>query len=116
MAYPGRVFDGKITTIGRRRSDDSSRAGALRNRGPAARTALRHVCDLFIRPRPVRSLAIPLDGVVREGDGTMTVWVTADRRRFTRRTVRIGLQHNGYGQFWKAWSRASWSQPKAPCS
>jgi cobalt-zinc-cadmium efflux system membrane fusion protein len=28
----------------------------------------------------------------------MTVWVTADRRRFTRRTVRIGLQHEGYRQ------------------
>ena len=33
---------------------------------------------------PVRSPAVPLDGVVREGDGTMTVWVTADRRRFTQ--------------------------------
>jgi membrane fusion protein, heavy metal efflux system len=47
---------------------------------------------------PVRSPAVPLDGVVREGDGTMTVWVTADRRRFTRRTVKIGLQHEGYRQ------------------
>ena len=45
---------------------------------------------------PVRSLAVPLDGVVREGDGTMTVWVTTDRRRFTRRTVKIGLQRDGY--------------------
>ena len=47
---------------------------------------------------PVRSAAVPLDGVVREGDGTMTVWVTADRRRFTKRTVKIGLQHEGYRQ------------------
>ena len=47
---------------------------------------------------PVRATAVPLDGVVREGDGTMTVWVTADRRRFTRRTVRIGLQNGGYRQ------------------
>jgi cobalt-zinc-cadmium efflux system membrane fusion protein len=36
--------------------------------------------------------------VVREGDGTMSVWVTADRRRFTRRTVTIGEQHDGYRQ------------------
>ncbi len=28
----------------------------------------------------------------------MTVWVTADRRRFTRRTVKIGEQHDGYRQ------------------
>jgi membrane fusion protein, heavy metal efflux system len=36
--------------------------------------------------------------VVREGDGTMTAWVTADRRRFTKRTVKIGLQRDGYVQ------------------
>jgi cobalt-zinc-cadmium efflux system membrane fusion protein len=47
---------------------------------------------------PVQSPAIPLDGVVREGDGTMSVWVTADRRQFTKRTVQIGGQHNGYRQ------------------
>jgi cobalt-zinc-cadmium efflux system membrane fusion protein len=28
----------------------------------------------------------------------MTVWITADRRRFTRRTVKIGAQHDGYRQ------------------
>ena len=47
---------------------------------------------------PLRSVAVPLDGVVREGDGTMTVWVTADRRRFTKRTVKVGLQQDGYRQ------------------
>jgi cobalt-zinc-cadmium efflux system membrane fusion protein len=46
----------------------------------------------------VRSVALPLAGVVREGDGTMTVWVTADRRRFTKRTVKIGLEQDGYRQ------------------
>ncbi|MBV1699908.1 MAG: efflux transporter periplasmic adaptor subunit, partial [Hyphomicrobiales bacterium] len=48
--------------------------------------------------QPVRSTAIPLDGVVREGDGTMVVWITADRRLFTRRTVKIGGQFGGYRQ------------------
>jgi cobalt-zinc-cadmium efflux system membrane fusion protein len=47
---------------------------------------------------PLRSPAIPLAGVVREGDGTMSVWVTADRRRFTKRTVKIGEQREGYRQ------------------
>jgi cobalt-zinc-cadmium efflux system membrane fusion protein len=28
----------------------------------------------------------------------MSVWVTADRRRFTKRTVKIGEQHDGYRQ------------------
>jgi membrane fusion protein, heavy metal efflux system len=50
---------------------------------------------------PVRSLAVPLDGVVREGDGTMTVWVTTDRRRFTQREVKIGMQKDGFRQILK---------------
>jgi cobalt-zinc-cadmium efflux system membrane fusion protein len=47
---------------------------------------------------PVRSLAVPANGVVREGDGTMTVWVTSDRRRFTKRTVKVGLQQDDWVQ------------------
>ncbi len=40
-----------------------------------------------IRTRaPVRAPAVPLNGVVREGDGTMSVWVVgSDPHRFTRR-------------------------------
>jgi cobalt-zinc-cadmium efflux system membrane fusion protein len=47
---------------------------------------------------PMRSPAIPLDGVVREGDGTMTAWVTADRRHFAQRVVKIGQERAGYRQ------------------
>jgi len=47
---------------------------------------------------PVQSLAVPLDGVVREGDGTNTVWVTADRRKFSQRVVKVGMQSRGYRQ------------------
>jgi cobalt-zinc-cadmium efflux system membrane fusion protein len=47
---------------------------------------------------PVRSPAVPEDGVVREGDGTMTVWVTKDSRHFTKRTVKTGLRENGWVQ------------------
>jgi cobalt-zinc-cadmium efflux system membrane fusion protein len=46
----------------------------------------------------VQSVAVPLDGIVREGDGTMTVWVTTDRQRFFRRQVQIGLQQDGLDQ------------------
>lgn len=44
---------------------------------------------------PVASPAIPANGVVREGDGTLTAWVTTDRRHFTQRTIKAGLQENG---------------------
>jgi cobalt-zinc-cadmium efflux system membrane fusion protein len=47
---------------------------------------------------PERSPAIPINGVVREGDGTMTAWVTADRRHFTQRTIKIGQERDGYWQ------------------
>jgi len=33
--------------------------------------------------------------VVREGDGTLTVWVTLDHRHFKQRIVRTGLQQDG---------------------
>jgi cobalt-zinc-cadmium efflux system membrane fusion protein len=46
----------------------------------------------------VNSPALPAEGVVREGDGTMTAWVTTDRHRFTKRIIKIGLQHEGYDQ------------------
>ena len=47
---------------------------------------------------PVRSLAVPVAGVVREGDGTMTVWVTGDSRHFIKRIVKIGLRQDGWDQ------------------
>jgi cobalt-zinc-cadmium efflux system membrane fusion protein len=47
---------------------------------------------------PVTAAAMPLDGVVREGDGSMTVWVTTDGHHFTQRTVTLGLQNGGYDQ------------------
>jgi cobalt-zinc-cadmium efflux system membrane fusion protein len=53
---------------------------------------------LIVTGTPVTAIAVPLDSVVREGDGSMTVWVTKDRRHFTQRTVRIGLQDGGYDQ------------------
>jgi cobalt-zinc-cadmium efflux system membrane fusion protein len=41
------------------------------------------------------ALAIPADGVVREGDGTQTVWVTRDRSHFTQRVIETGLREDG---------------------
>ena len=47
---------------------------------------------------PVRAPAIPQNGIVREGDGTMTAWVTIDRRHFVRRNVVVGLSDDGLRQ------------------
>jgi cobalt-zinc-cadmium efflux system membrane fusion protein len=45
---------------------------------------------------PLQTIALPQDGIVREGDGTMTAWVTSDRRRFTKRIVKTGLMRDGF--------------------
>ena len=99
-AFPDRTFDGRISTIGSM-VDPTTRRVLVRSEVQNPRDELRSgmFATFVIRTgAPVRSVAVPLNGVVREGDGTMTVWVTADRRRFTKRTVKVGLQLEGYRQ------------------
>ena len=99
-AYPDTVFRGRVTTVGSM-IDPNTRRQLVRSEIDDPQHKLRsgmfasfvtHVGDT------AHSLAMPTEGVVREGDGTMTVWVTSDRRRFTRRTVTIGLQQDGWDQ------------------
>lgn len=47
---------------------------------------------------PVKATSIPADGVVREGDGTTTAWVTTDRQHFSQRIVKTGLRRDGQVQ------------------
>jgi cobalt-zinc-cadmium efflux system membrane fusion protein len=99
-AFPGRVFDGKITTIGASVDPNTRRVlvrSAISDPQHELRSGMFANFVIRIGP-PERSPGIPVDGIVREGDGTMTVWVTADRRRFTKRTVKIGKQYRGYRQ------------------
>ena len=100
MAYPGREFWGRISTIGAT-VDPTTHRVLVRSEIDDPKRELRSgmFANFVIRTGdPVRSVAVPLDGVVREGDGTMTVWVTADRRRFAMRPVKIGLLRDGYYQ------------------
>ena len=99
-AFPDREFEGKITTIDSM-VDPNTRRVLVRSEIEDPQHELRSgmFANFVIRiGDPMRSVALPLAGVVREGDGTMTVWVTADRRRFTKRTVKIGLEQDGYRQ------------------
>jgi cobalt-zinc-cadmium efflux system membrane fusion protein len=100
MAFPGRVFDGEIFMVGAT-VDPQLHRGLVR----AAIDDPKHellpgmfASFVIVTGSPVSSPAVPMDGVVREGDGTMTVWLTADRHRFSRRSVKIGLQNEGYDQ------------------
>ena len=99
-AFPGRLFDGTITTVGSI-VDPTTRRVLVRSEVKNPQHELRSgmFANFVISVgAPVRSPAVALNGVVRQGDGTQTIWVTADRRRFTKRTVEIGQQRDGYRQ------------------
>jgi membrane fusion protein, heavy metal efflux system len=44
---------------------------------------------------PLEAPAIPANGVVREGDGTLTAWVTTDHRHYTQRVIEVGMREDG---------------------
>jgi membrane fusion protein, heavy metal efflux system len=100
-AFPGRTFTGTITAIGAT-VDPNSRRITLRSviRNPKHELLPNMFAAFVIRTAPpARAPAVPLNGVVREGDGTMSVWVVgSDPHRFTRRSVRIGEQRDGYDE------------------
>ncbi len=99
-ALPNRTFEGKITAI-TPVVDPNTRRVLVRSdiSNPTHELLSGMFADFTIQiGDPIHSLAVPLDGVVREGDGTTSVWVTSDRRRFTKRTVKVGLEHKGYWQ------------------
>jgi membrane fusion protein, heavy metal efflux system len=99
-AFPDRLFDGTVTNVGVS-VDPNTRRVLVRSEIKDPRHELRSgmFANFVISVgAPVRSAAVLLDGVVREGDGSQTIWVTADRRRFTRRMVQIGGRRDGYRQ------------------
>ena len=97
-AFPDRTFFGKAPTIGAI-VDPNTRRVLVRSEveNPSHELRAGMFANFVIQTgEPVRSVAVPLSGIVRQGDGTMTAWVTADRRRFTMRTVKVGLQREGF--------------------
>ena len=100
LAFPNRVFRGEISTVGASVDPQLHRGMVRAEIDDPKHELLPGMFASFIiaTGEPVSTAAVPLDGVIREGDGSMTVWVTTDRRHFTRRPVKIGLQHEGYDQ------------------
>jgi len=109
VAYPDRVFSGKVSAVGVTVYDSGGNPAL----DPVTHriTARCEIADprnelypgmlatIVIQVQePVESAAIPVNGVVRKGDGTMTAWVTKDRKHFNERTVKVGLQEDGYDQ------------------
>lgn len=97
MAYPERVFGGKISKIFAT-VDPNTHRMEMRCEVDDSKDELRPgmLANLVIRVgEPVDATAIPITGVVREDDGTMTAWVTTDRHRFVQRKLKLGLQKDG---------------------
>ena len=99
-AFPDEVFRGYVTTIGLN-IDPSSHRLLVRSvvQDPLHKLRAGMLANFTIETEsPKLSVGVPSEAVVREGDGTMTVWVTTDRRRFERRTVKTGLEQDGWLQ------------------
>ena len=94
MAYPNRVFIGKVSKI-YETVDPNTHRVTIRSEIADPNDELRPgmLANFVIQVRnPVETTAIPANGVVREADGTMTAWVTTDRHHFAQRIVKIGLR------------------------
>jgi len=96
-AYPDRTFDGTVSRIDAVLDPETHR-GKLRVRVLDPDNALRPgmLATFVIRVGPSRkAIAVPMSTVVREGDGSMTAWLTTDRHHFLQRIVRLGLAEDG---------------------
>lgn len=99
-AYAGRVFTGKVSKI-YETVDPNTHRTTIRSAVSDPKDELRPgmLANFVIRvDDPVQATAIPANGVVREPDGTMTAWVTADRQRFVQRAIKTGLRRDEHVQ------------------
>lgn len=100
LAYPNRVFHGKISKI-YAAVDPNTHRITIRSEIVDSKNELRPgmLANFVIRVQgPIEATAIPANGVVREPDGTMAAWVTADRHKFTERLIKVGLRTDGLVQ------------------
>jgi membrane fusion protein, heavy metal efflux system len=100
MAFPGRVFDGEISTMGAM-VDPQLHRGLVRAEIDDPRHELlpgMFAAFVILTGEPANALAVPVEGVVREGDGTMTVWLATGGHHFTKKIVKVGLRDSGYDQ------------------
>lgn len=99
-AYPDHAFTGKISKI-YEDVDLNTHRETVRAEIPDPKNELRPgmLANFVIRVHaPIESTAIPANGVVRESDGTMTAWVTTDRRHFVQQVIKTGLRTDGQVQ------------------
>ena len=95
-ALPGTTYQGKIVNIGAT-VDSATRRVAVRAEISNIDKVLRAqmLAGYVIKTgASEKSIAIPTESIVREGDGTITTFVTSDDRTFKRRSITTGLTQN----------------------
>jgi membrane fusion protein, heavy metal efflux system len=96
--YPGRTYRGKIVTIGPNVDPNTRRVfvrSEIADPDYDLRAGMFATFVITLAP-PKTTLAVPQDAVVREGDGSMTVWTTEDGHTFFQRVIKIGLSNDGF--------------------
>jgi cobalt-zinc-cadmium efflux system membrane fusion protein len=90
--FPGRIYRGKVDMIGASIEMNTRRVlvrSEIADPSYSLRAGMFANFAITTAP-PKRAVAVPQNAIVRLGDGTMTVWVTADKRRFFQRAVTGG--------------------------
>ena len=97
LAYPNRIFAGKISRLGRSLDPNTHRV-VVRCDIPDPKDELipGMLATFTIEVHdPINSIAITVNGVVRNGDGGFAAWVTTDGHSFQERSVEIGEAQDG---------------------
>ena len=97
QAYPNKTFSGKVTAISASVDSTTHTASVRAELNDSKGELFPQMMGKFnLQTGSHRiSYAIPQQGVVREGDGTMSVFVTKDGKSFEHRTVNIGKAQGG---------------------
>jgi len=100
MAYPDRKFKGKIVNIAAAVNPDTRRIAVYsRIKDPKHELRAQMLASFLIHTsKPSLSPSVPVNSVVREGNGTQVVFVLQDERHFIRRPVKTGITHKGMVQ------------------
>ncbi|HXW13559.1 MAG TPA: efflux RND transporter periplasmic adaptor subunit [Terriglobia bacterium] len=96
ISYPNRVFKGRVSKI-YETVDPNTHRVTIRSEivDPNDELHPGMLANFIISVHnPVESTALPANGVVRESDGTMTAWVTTDRRHFVQKILKTGLRND----------------------
>ncbi len=100
QAYPDTNFAGKISYISDMADASTHRITVRADVADAKHLLKPQMMASFTITvgSPVTSAAIEANALAREGDGSLSAWVTQDGTRFKRRKVTTGLVKNGMVQ------------------